>query len=138
MVSAAETVWNEAADRLQQLAAGPGRREAAARRHQRRGARPGARRAETDQAQLRDQLNSDPLALWQHGQVDASRLDRLREQTAAAVAAAAQLAALRDDADRRIATVTATVTTARAAYQDALTARDRFADQDRRRGARTA
>jgi hypothetical protein len=37
---------------------------------------------------------------------------------------AARLAALRDDADRRIATVTAAVTTARAAYQDALAARE--------------
>lgn len=37
---------------------------------------------------------------------------------------AARLAALRDDADRRIATVAAAVTTARAAYQDALAARE--------------
>lgn len=124
VVSAAETVWNEASDRIQQATA----------------ALAGARRqtdgiadetlsqslgqAETDLARLRDQVNSDPLALWRGGQVDVAQLDRLREQTAAVAAAAARLAALREDADRRIATVTAAVTTARAAYQDALSARE--------------
>lgn len=124
VVSAAETVWNEAADRLQQASA----------------ALAGARRqtdgitdetlsqalgqAETNLARLRDQLNSDPLALWRHGQVDVTELDRLREETTAATAMAARMAALRDDADRRIATVAAAVTTARAAYQDALAARE--------------
>jgi len=124
VVSAAETVWNEASDRIQQATA----------------ALAGARRqtdgiadetlsqslgqAETDLARLRDQVNSDPLALWRGSQVDVAQLDRLREQAAAVAVAAARLAALREDADRRIATVTAAVTTARAAYQDALSARE--------------
>jgi hypothetical protein len=124
VVSAAETVWNEAADQLQQAAAAlaGARRQADGISDEALGQ--ALDQAETDLARLRDQLNSDPLALWRHGQVDVSQLNRLREQTAAAVAAASRLAALRDDADRRIATVTATVTTARAAYQDALSARE--------------
>jgi chromosome segregation ATPase len=124
VVSAAETVWNEAADQLQQAAAAlaGARRQADGISDEALGQ--ALDQAETDLARLRDQLNSDPLALWRHGQVDVSQLNRLREQTAAAVAAASRLAELRDDADRRIATVTATVTTARAAYQDALSARE--------------
>jgi chromosome segregation ATPase len=124
VVSAAETVWNEAADRLQQASAA-----LAGARRQTDGITDEALsqalgQAETNLARLRDQLNSDPLALWRRGQVDVTELDRLREETAAATATAARLAALRDDADRRIATVTAAVTTARAAYQDALAARE--------------
>ena len=124
VVSAAETVWNEAADRLQQASAA-----LAGARRQTDGITDEALsqslgQAETNLARLRDQLNSDPLALWRRGQVDVTELARLREETAAATAMAARLAALRDDADRRIATVTAAVTTARAAYQDALAARE--------------
>lgn len=123
VVTAAETVWNEAADRIQQAAAA-----LAGARRQADGITDDALsqalgQAETDLARLREQLNSDPLALWQRGQVDVSHLDRLRQQTSAAAAAAARLAAVRDDADRRIASVTAAVTAARAAYQDALAAR---------------
>jgi hypothetical protein len=124
VVTAAETVWNEAADRLQQVSAAlaGARRQTDGITDEALGQSLG--QAETHLAGLRDQLNSDPLALWRHGQVDVTELDRLREETTAATAVAARLAALRDDADRRIATVAAAVTTARAAYQDALAARE--------------
>jgi hypothetical protein len=124
VVSAAETVWNEAADRLQQASAA-----LAGARRQTEGITDEALsqslgQAETDLARLRDQLNSDPLALWRHGRVEVAQLDRLREQTAAVAATAARLATVREDADRRIAAVTAAVTAARAAYQDALATRE--------------
>ncbi|HEX3490161.1 MAG TPA: hypothetical protein VHU92_12480 [Streptosporangiaceae bacterium] len=124
VVSAAETVWNEAADRLQQASAAlaGARRQTDGITDEALGQALG--QAETHLARLRDQLNSDPLALWRRGHVDVTELDRLREETTAATAMAARLAALRDDADRRIATVAAAVTTARAAYQDALAARE--------------
>mgnify|MGYP001223019521 CR=1 FL=1 len=124
VVTAAETVWNEAADRLQQVSAAlaGARRQTDGITDEALGQALG--QAETHLAGLRDQLNSDPLALWRRGHVDVTELDRLRQETTAATAMAARLAALRDDADRRIATVAAAVTTARAAYQDALAARE--------------
>jgi hypothetical protein len=123
VTGAAETVWNEAADRLQQATA-----DLAEARRRTDGIADEAlaetlRQAEADLSQLRDQLNADPLSLWQGGQVSVARLDRLREQAAAAAATAARLAAVRENADRQIAAATAAVTVARNAYQDALAAR---------------
>lgn len=127
VVTTAETVFNVAADKLQQAASdlGEARRLAA-------GITDDAltgelAQADSDLAQLRELLNSDPLALWQQGKVDVGRLDRLRERSSAARTAASRLAALRADADRRIAAVTAAVQSARAAYQDALAERERVA-----------
>jgi hypothetical protein len=127
VVSAAEAVWNEAADKLQQIETDLG-----VAKQQTTGiadeALSGAlTAAEAELAQLRDVLNHDPLALWQRGQVDLSRLDRLRERTAAAVSRARDVAALRADSSQRIAAVTATVTAARQAWQDAMAARQRAA-----------
>jgi chromosome segregation ATPase len=125
VVTAAEAVWNEVADDLQQL----GDQLAAAR--QQLGGLDGdalgdaLTLAEQDHAQLRDVLNGDPLALWLGGQVDTTRITRLRERTAAAVAAVAKLAALRADADARISAVAAAVSAATDARQDAMAARDR-------------
>lgn len=127
VVTAAEAVWNEIADDLQQL----GDQLAAAR--QQLGGLDGDELgqaltvAEEDHAQLRGVLNGDPLALWQGGQVDTTRIVRLRERTAAAVAAVGRLAALRADAGRRISAVAAAVSAAAAARQDATAARDRAA-----------
>jgi hypothetical protein len=73
--------------------------------------------ADNELGQLRDVLNSDPLALWQGGRVDTARLERLRAQAAAATARAASLAHLRADARQRISaakTAVAAVTAARA------------------------
>ena len=125
MTTAAESVWNEVADDLQQLGD-----QLAAARQQLGGLDAddlgdALTVAEQDHAQLRDVLNSDPLALWLGGQVDTTRITRLRERTQAAVAAVAKLAALRADADRRISAVAAAVSAAADARQDAMAARDR-------------
>jgi hypothetical protein len=138
VVAAAENVWNGIADQLQQVAADLG----AAR--QRTGGLADAvladtgltealAQAETELGQLRDVLNSDPLALWlggpdgRGGRVDAARLDRLQQRAAVAVSRADELAALRENAGRRIAAVAATVSAARDAWQDAMAARERAA-----------
>jgi len=152
VITAAENVWNAIADPLQQVAADLG------------AARQGAdglagtalpnngladtgladalALAESDLGQLRDVLNSDPLALWLGGpgaqgglgglgrggdRIDVARLDRLRQRAAAAVARADELAALRQDADRRIAALAVSVSAARDAWQDAMVARERAA-----------
>ena len=127
VVSAAEAVWNESADKLQQIETdlGAAKQLAPVLADETLGGAIAA--AEADLAQLRDVLNRDPLALWQHGQVDLSRLGRLGDRTAAAATRASQVAALRNNASGRIAAVTATVTAARQAWQDAMAARQRAA-----------
>jgi hypothetical protein len=127
VVAAAEAVWNEAADQLQQIGTA-----IAAARQQAGGMADEAltgvlTAAETDLGQLRDLLNSDPLALWQGGRVDVTRLGRLKERVAAATSRAADLAALRADSRRRIDAVGAVVAAARQAWQDAMAARERAA-----------
>src|SRR5215831_260267 len=118
VVAAAEGVWNETADGLSEIGT-----ELDAAREQAAGLGDdeltGALAAAGDElAGLRDALNSDPLALWQGGQVDTSRLDRLRKQAAAAVARSGDLARLRDDVQRRITAAAAAVAAATAAFQD--------------------
>jgi hypothetical protein len=125
VVNAAEAVWNETAEPLQRIGD-----QLAAARQQLAGLDSDAQGqdlavAETELAQLRDVLNHDPLALWQGGRVDTSRIGRLRDRAAAAASAAAKLAALRDNAGARIAAVSAAVSAASAARQDAIAARDR-------------
>ena len=83
--------------------------------------------AQADLGQLRDTLNCDPLALWQGGRVDTTRLARLRTQVSAAAARVSDLARLRADAQRCISAATAAVAAAATAWQDAVAARDRAA-----------
>ncbi len=125
--TAAETVWNEISDGLRQV----GEALEGARRQL-----PGLgdtelasalAQADADTQELRDLLNSDPLAFWRGGQVDRARLDRLRTQAASARARADELGRLRDDAERRIAEVTTIVSEARQAWQDAMAAREEAA-----------
>jgi hypothetical protein len=128
VVTAAEAVWNEAADPLQQIS-----EQLAATRRQATGFADDALNqaltvAETECAQLRDVLNTDPLALWQQGgHVDTTRIGKLRERATAAAARASELRALREDASRRIAAVAAAVSAAASARTDAIAARDRAA-----------
>jgi hypothetical protein len=127
VVTLAESVWNEVADRLRligteledasRLADGLGDDALT-------GALAGAA---AELGRLREMLNADPLSLWRGGRVDTAGLDRLREQAAAAVSRAGQLARLRDDAQRRIAALAAAVAAAGAAAQDATVARERAA-----------
>jgi hypothetical protein len=132
----AENVWNGIADQMQQVAA-----DLAAARQRTDGIADDAvtdalAQAETELGQLRDLLNSDPLALWlrgpgnlgsRDGRVDDARLTRLRQRAAAAVSRAGELAAVRENADRRISAAATTVSSARDAWQDAMAARERAA-----------
>jgi len=137
VVNAAETVWNALADQLQQVADDLGAAKERAAGIEDDALAGALAVAEADLAQLRAMVTGDPLPLWHPsgvntgqvntGQVDTARLGRLRERAAAAASRAAELAALRADSDQRIAVVTAAVTTARDAWQDAMSARERAA-----------
>jgi hypothetical protein len=127
VVAAAESVWNETADGLSEI----GTQLAAAKQQlgdladdEVTGA---LAAAEEELGQLRGLLNSDPLALWHGGGVDTTRLERLRKQSAAAAARAADIARLRADAQRRIAAAAVAVAAVTAAREDAAAARDRAA-----------
>ncbi|HEV2377508.1 MAG TPA: hypothetical protein VGS19_35745 [Streptosporangiaceae bacterium] len=125
VVSAAEAVWNQTVDRLQQATD-----DLAGVRQRSQGLGDSSLAdvlglAETDLGQLRDVLNHDPLALWQGGQVDTTRVDRLMARTAAAVSRMSEIAALRDTAGQRISVVAAAVSAARDAHQDAVAAQER-------------
>jgi hypothetical protein len=141
VVATAENVWNGIADQLQQVAA-----DLAKARQQTDGlADPvladtgladALAQAEIELGQLRDLLNSDPLALWlrspgnlggRDARVDDARLSRLRQRAAVAVSRAGELAAVRENADQRISAVATTVSSARDAWQDAMAARQRAA-----------
>jgi hypothetical protein len=127
VTAAAESVWNETADGLSEIGAEldtakqqlgeTGDDEAA-----------DALAASRDEpGRLRNLLNTDPLALWQGGSVDTARLDRLRKQSAAAAARAAEIGRVRADAQRRISAAAAAVSAAAAAFADAAAERDRAA-----------
>ena len=66
--------------------------------------------------------NADPLALWHEGRTDTSAADRARERIAALTPRIAELARLRDQAQRRIAGLAAATAVARAARADAVAA----------------
>jgi hypothetical protein len=133
VVAAAEHVWTEVAGRLDAAA-----RELA-------GVAPRAETlgdealtgdlaaAQGKLAQLRDTLNSDPLALWLGfpgagrsgpggAAVDTSGADRLQEEVAAVATRVEELVRLREDARQRIAGMTAAAATAQSAREDAAAA----------------
>jgi hypothetical protein len=125
VVAAAESVWNETAEGLGEV----GTQLAAAKEQlpdlsddEVTGA---LAAAEAELGQLRGLLNSDPLTLWHGGGVDTTRLERLRKQSSAVAARAADIARLRADAQRRIAVAAAAVAAVRAAQEDAASVRDR-------------
>src|SRR5215470_1582558 len=123
VVAAAESVWNETADGFSEIVTqlavakeqlgGLGDDEVAA----------ALAAAEDELGQLRDLLNSDPLALWQGGRVDTTMLERLRAQAASATVRAASLARLRADSRQRISAAKGAVATATAAREGADAAR---------------
>jgi chromosome segregation ATPase len=127
VLTAAEAVWNEISDGLRIVGSDL---DQAARQVPGLGDTGLVNMLDTAQqnlAGLRDTLNHDPLALWDAGHVDTTRLDRLQRQTAAVTARAGELAAVRDDAERQIAGAAAVVAAARQARQDAAAARERAA-----------
>jgi hypothetical protein len=123
VVAAAESIWNRTADGLNEI----GTQLAAAKEQlgdlsddEVTGA---LAAAEDELGRLRDVLNSDPLALWQGGRGDTTRLESLRAQAAAATVRAADLARLRADARQRISAAQAAVTAVTAAREEADAAR---------------
>ena len=129
-VSAAESVWNEVSDGLRQVADTLDQ----ARRQLPELARTeladveltdALAQAEAGLRELRDLLNTDPLALWEHGRVNTARLDRLKAQAGAIATRSAELASARAEADQRIAAASAAVGAAQQAWQDATAARER-------------
>jgi hypothetical protein len=76
---------------------------------------------------LRDTLNGDPLAFWAGGRADTARLTRLAGQVTGVAARAAELDRLRQQAGGRISALTAAVSAAATARQDAAAAWQRAA-----------
>jgi chromosome segregation ATPase len=121
VVAAAEGVWNQTADGLNEIDTllAAAKQQAGDTDDGELGA------AEADLDQLRGVLNSDPLALWHGDGVDTTRLDRLRAQVAAIAARAADIARLRTDAQQRISVAAAAVAAAASAREDAAAAQER-------------
>jgi len=125
VVAAAESVWNETADGLSEIGT-----QLAAAKDELGDLGDDEVTSALDSAadelgQLRDVLNSDPLALWHGDGVDTTRLDWLRERSAAAATRAAEIARLRADAQQRISAAALAVAAVTAAREDAASARAR-------------
>lgn len=127
VLTAAEHVWDEVSDGLQQVSTDLDQARSQATGLADTDLTSALAQADASMQQLREAVNTNPLALWQGGKVETGPLDRLRQQATAVTARASELARLREDADRRIAEVTAAVSAARAAWQDATAARERTA-----------
>jgi hypothetical protein len=124
LVAAAESVWNETSDRLDQVASvlDRARQQTAGLGDDGLTGMLGA--ADAELRRMRGVLNGDPLSLWQGDQVDTTGLGRLLQQAQACATRAGELARLREDADRRIAAVAQAVAAAQACEQDARAARE--------------
>jgi hypothetical protein len=129
VVTAAETVWNKISDGIRMVTTDleTARRELAGLDDG--GLAEALGQADAGLRELRDLLNSDPLALWRGGQVDSGRLDRLRQQAGAVTTRVAELARVRAEAGQRLAEITSAVASAQQASQDALAARQRAAER---------
>ena len=127
VTAAAESVWNEAADGLIEIGSAIDAAKEQAAGLNDVAVTEALAAAGAELGRLREVLNADPLALWQHGRIDTGRLERLRTQAAAVVARAGELARVRADAQRRIAAARAGIAAVAAARQDAVTARERAA-----------
>jgi hypothetical protein len=122
VVASAERVWNETADGLSEISSQLGAaREVSSGLDDEVTSALAA--AEAELGELRNLLNSDPLALWQGQRVDTSRLARLRAQAAAATARADDLVRLRADVRQRISAAGAAIAAAAAACEGAHAAR---------------
>jgi len=127
---AAEAIWNQVADGLSQAGAGLERAQQQAAGLADADLASTLAVAQQNLAQLRETLNTNPLALGPAGaagNAGAAALSRLQQQVNAVASRASEFARLRTDADQRIAAVTAAVQVAADAWQDATTARQRTA-----------
>lgn len=129
VTSAAEVVWNEVSDRLDQVTsaldlavrqAGDIGEDALA------GA---ARGTSADLRRMRDLLTTDPLSLWHDDGIDLTGLDNLLHKAQAVAARAGEISRLVKDADRRISEVSRVVADARARERDARAAYQEAADK---------
>src|SRR5712691_701934 len=125
VLTAAENVWNEMSEGIRQITS-----DLEAAKRQLPGLDGGElggslTHAENSLRELRERLNSDPLTFWTGGQVDTSRLSRLRQEAGAAVTQVNELARVRTDADRRLAEIAAAIAEAQQAWQDATVATQR-------------
>jgi hypothetical protein len=127
VVQTTEDVWTDAADRLRQADADLAEAQRQADGYADDELARMLTAAQADLGRLHDVLGSDPLALSQRDHLDAARLDRLRQQTAAIVARVGELARLRDGVDRRIAAVAAAVSAACDVWRAAAAAQERAA-----------
>jgi hypothetical protein len=123
VVGAAEKVWNEISDRLEQVESvlGPALRQIEGMADEGLSAMLTA--ADTELRRFRALLARDPLALWHGDGVDITGLADLQRHAAAAAAQVAELVRLREDADRRIAETAAKVASAGACEADAMAVR---------------
>jgi hypothetical protein len=130
VVTAAETVWNEISDGIRLVTT-----DIETAKGQLRGLGADSEltssldQADASLRDLRELLNSDPLALWRGNAVDSGPLDRLRKQTAAVTSQVAELARVRADADQRLAEVGSVVSAAQQAFADAGKAREHAASR---------
>jgi len=127
VTSAAESVWNEVSDRLDQVASvlGPAIRQAVDVADD--GLTGAVRGADADLRRMRELLNTDPLSLWHDAGVVLTGPDNLLREAQAVAARMSEVARLVKDADRRIAEVGRLVSDARAREQDARAAYDEAA-----------
>jgi hypothetical protein len=127
VTSAAESVWNEVSDRLDQVASvlGPAIRQADDVADD--ALTSAVLGADANLRRMRELLNTDPLSLWHDAGVDLTGPDNLLREARAVAARMSEVARLVKDADRRIAEVGRVVADARAREQDARAAYDEAA-----------
>jgi hypothetical protein len=127
VVAAAEAVWGEVGGLLDQ--AGTDLSRAASLAAGLSDDTLSARLAEVaaELSAQRATLNTDPLSLWQDGHADTGGASRVRDRVAAFAAEVDATAKVRDGARQRIDAVAGARATAVAAWQDALSARQRAA-----------
>jgi hypothetical protein len=119
VVGAAERVWNEVNERLSEITSvlGPAQRQAADVADAELTGVLGA--ADAELRRIRGVVTADLLSLWHDDGVDMSAADLLLRQARAAATRAAEVARLKQDADRRIAETAEKVAAARASEADA-------------------
>jgi hypothetical protein len=119
VVDAAEEVWNEVSERLDHIATvlTPALAQAEGVADDEVSSALAA--ADAELRRLRAVASDDPLSLWHDDGVDTTGLDRFEQQVHAAASRAAEVARLKQDADRRIADTAAKVAMARACESDA-------------------
>ncbi len=129
VTSAAESVWNEVSDRLEQVASLLGQAIRQADDIVDDALSGAGRGADADLRGMRDLLTTDPLSLWHDDGVDLTGPDNLLHKAQAVAARMSEISRLVKDADRRITEVSRAVADARAREQDARTAYEEAADK---------